>query len=221
MMSDFLQNEETHVVLAQAQRPEVSVMLFPGCILFEIALALEQVASHYTVRFYTPLGDVHQSSQGFELQAHGSYETLATADSVAVLVPGGDTRGALAGAYPVREALLSHMHNGALIAAICAGNLILAYAGILEGRRGTHHYTREHAPQARVDAASRYWDTMIFERADLVIDGNVITAQPWAYREYAAAVAEYLNILVPEQAAALITYTERRRYNSHCSERRV
>lgn len=218
MMSDFLLNEEAHPVMAQAQRPEVSVLLFPGCILFEIALALEQVASHYTVRFYTPSGDSHHSSQGFELQTHGSYETLATADSVAVLVPGGDSRGALGGDYLVNEALQAQLHRGALIAGICAGNLILAHAGILEGRRGTHNYTPEHAPQKLVDAASRYWNTMIFERANLVIDGNVITAQPWAYREYAAAVAEYLNILVPEQAAKLITYAERRRYDSQRTE---
>jgi len=34
---------------------------------------------------------------------------------------------------------------------------------------------------------------MIFERADIVLDGNVMTAQPWAYRNYAASVAEYFH----------------------------
>jgi hypothetical protein len=29
---------------------------------------------------------------------------------------------------------------------------------------------------------------MIFERADIVLDANVMTAQPWAYRSYAAPV---------------------------------
>lgn len=212
-MNDVLQNEDAHTVMVKAHLPEVSVLLYPGCILFEIALALEQVASHFIVKFYTPLGKSHHSSQGFELQAHGSYESLATADSAAVLVPGGDSRGALSGEYPIKEALQAQVHRGALIAAICAGNLILAHAGVLIGRRGTHNYTPEHAPQTKVDAASGYWDAMIFERADLVIDGNVITAQPWAYRNYAAAVAEYLHIITPAQAEALITYAERRRYS--------
>ncbi|MGY4494401.1 DJ-1/PfpI family protein [Pseudomonas sp. TE3610] len=214
MVSDFLGDEVAHSVIVRALKPEVSVLLFPGCVLFEIALALEQIASHFSVRFYTPLGDSHVSSQGFELQPHGSYKTLVAAKSAAVLVPGGDSRGALSAEHLVKEALQAQLHRGALIAAICAGNLVLAHAGILDGRRGTHNYTAEHAPQAKVDAASRYWDGMIFERSDLVIDGNVITAQPWAYRDYAAAVAEYLNIVSSEQAGALITYPERRRYNN-------
>ena len=218
MGNDFLRDEVALSVSVGAPRPEVSVLLFPGCILFEIALALalalEQVADHFTVRFYTPLGDSHHSSQGFELQPHGSYETLSAAKSVAVLVPGGDSRGALSAEHSVKEALQTQLRRGALIAGICAGNLVLAYAGILDERRGTHNYTPEHAPQTMVDAASRYWGSMIFERADLVIDGNVITAQPWAYRNYAAAVAEYLHIVSSEQARALLTYPERRRYNN-------
>jgi transcriptional regulator GlxA family with amidase domain len=212
MGNDFLQDEAALSV--RASRPEVSVLLYPGCILFEIALALEQVANHFTVRFYTPLGDSHHSSQGFELQPHGSYETLRAVESVAVLVPGGDSRGALSAEHSVKEALQAQLHRGTLIAAICAGNLVLAYAGILDGRRGTHNFTPEHASQTLVDAASQYWGSMIFERADLVIDGNVITAQPWAYRDYAAAVTEYLHIVSSEQARELLTYPERRRYNN-------
>ena len=146
MADDFLRDEVAYSPMVRAPRPEVSVLLFPGCILFEIALALEQIASHFSVRFYTLLGDSHVSSQGFELQPYGSYETLAAAESAAVLVPGGDSRGALSAEYRVKEALQAQLHRGALIAAICAGNLVLAHAGILDGRRGTHNYTPEHAP---------------------------------------------------------------------------
>lgn len=193
--------------------PEVSVLLYPGCIFFEIALALEQLAAHYPIRFYTPEGESHPSSGGFQVHADGDYESLAQANAVAVLVPGGDPRGALTARYPVATALQGHLQRRALLAGICAGNLVLAYAGMLKGLRGTHNYTAEHTPLEKVDAAAHVWEGMHFERANLVRDGNVITAQPWAYRHYAAAVAEYLQVIDPAEASALATYVERRSYS--------
>lgn len=45
-----------------------------------------------------------------------------------------------------------------------------------------------------------------------MIDDNVITAQPWAYRDYAAAIAVYLELMPASVGEALATYTKRRRY---------
>ena len=202
----------TQMMTTPALAREVSVVLYPGCIFFEIALALEQLSGHYVVRFYTPEGESHKSSQGFELQVDGDYAALAKAETVAVLVPGGDSRGVLTSGSLIVEALHKQMQRSVLMAGICAGNLVLAYAGVLKGRRATHNYTQEHAHTDKVEASARYWKGSFFERANIVIDDNVITAQPWAYRDYAAAIAVYLELMPATVGEALATYSERRRY---------
>lgn len=212
MSEPATQLDNTQNPRPRAHGHEVSVVLYPGCIFFEIALALEQLAAHYTVRFYTPDGASHESSQGFRLQADGDYQALAKAESAAVLVPGGDSRGVLTSGSVIVDALRTHMQRSALMAGICAGNLVLAYAGVLKGRRATHNYTHEHAQPDKVAAAAPYWEGTFFERANLVVDDNVITAQPWAYRHYAAAIAEHLKLIPPTAGDALTTYIERRRY---------
>ena len=81
------------------------------------------------------------------------------------------------------------------MAGICAGNLVLASAGLLKGMRATHNYTPEYAPSEKVAATAAYWEGILFERADLVEDGKRITAQHWAHEKFAAAVARQLGIV--------------------------
>jgi transcriptional regulator GlxA family with amidase domain len=175
---------------------EAAVLLYPGCIFFEVALVTETLAEHMPVRYYTPDGQVHIASNGAHIGASGDFEALSKATVVAVLVP----------------ALRAQAERGALLAGICAGSLVLASAGLLAGRRGTHNYTNEHAPPEKVAATAKFWQGMRFERANLVQDGQLITAQPWAYRQFAATVAKQLGVLQPEAAAALEAYVTRSRY---------
>jgi putative intracellular protease/amidase len=100
-----------------------------------------------------------------------------------------------------------------VIAGICAGNLVMASAGLMLGRRGTHNYTAEYAPPEKVAATHDFWSGMHFVRANLVQDGNLITAQPWAYRQYTAAVGRALRVLSEAQAAELESYIARRTYS--------
>ncbi|MPR05348.1 hypothetical protein F0169_26700 [Pseudomonas sp. MAFF 212408] len=58
----------------------------------EVALAFEQLAAHYRVRVYTPAAAAHQSSQGLKIAVRGDYAALASADSVAVISNGVNTR---------------------------------------------------------------------------------------------------------------------------------
>lgn len=189
----------------------VAVLLYPGCIFFEVALAAETLAPHRRVLWYTPDGAPHRASNGATITADGRHEELPVARPAAVLVPGGDPRSLLLpvprGAEPLQQAAA----QGAWMAGICAGTLVLAAAGLLRGRRGTHNYTRESAPPDKVAATAPYWDGLLYERTDLVVDGHRITAQPWAYREWAAAIAQALGHLSEAEAEALARYAERRR----------
>ena len=66
------------------------------------------------------------------------------------------------------------------------------------------------ASAARAGGDGRtHWEGLQFERADLVEDGALITAQPWADRLYAATVALRLGLLSPAEAEALVDYPTR------------
>lgn len=188
----------------------VAVLLYPGCAFFEIALAAETLTgAGAALRWFTPDGATHAASNGARIGADGDLADLAGAEVAAVLVPGGDPGSILVPQDVASAALRAQAARGALLAGICAGGLVLAAAGLLRGRRGTHNYTAEHAPPESVATVARYWEGLRFERADLVEDGALITAQPWADRLYAATVARRLGLLSPAQAEALVAYPAR------------
>lgn len=189
---------------------EVAVLLYPGCIFFEIALAVDTLAQHMPVRYFTPDGRDHVASNGAHIRADGDFRALARCSAAAVLVPGGDPGSIIVPERLATIPLQAQAQAGVLLAGICAGSLVLASAGLLNGRRGTHNYTAEYASAEQVDSTSELWKGMLFERADLVEDGQFITAQPWAYRAYAAAVARRVGVLSQDAAAQLEAYVAHR-----------
>jgi transcriptional regulator GlxA family with amidase domain len=197
-------------------RPTVAVLLYPGCIFFEIAPAAELLAPHATLRWLTPDGRPHQASHGAQLLADGDHHQLAALRPAAVLVPGGDPRVLVETGVAVQPLRAAHA-AGAWMAGICAGALVLAHAGLLRGRRATHNYLPEWAPPEKVAAAAPIFDGVDVQRADLVVDAPFITAMPWAYRDFAAAVAQALGVIDAAEAARYIAYPTARRISSALS----
>lgn len=174
-------------------RRRVAVLLYPGCTHFEVATAVEMLSNHCEVLHFTHDGADLTDSSGRTLAAQGSYADLECGGFDCVLVPGGDPR-SIVPEQMATAALQRAAAQGALMAGICAGNLVLASAGLLKGVRATHNYTPEYAPMEKVAATAHYWDGILFERADLVEDGKRITAQHWAREEFAVAVARHLGL---------------------------
>jgi len=103
-------------------------------------------------------------ANGMTVLPHRLYRGLQDYD--ALIIPGGR------GVQALRddEGLLREIRKfaerpGALIASVCTGALVLAWAGVLEGRRATTHH--DHREQL-----AAYCD-VVPER--VVVDGNVIT----------------------------------------------
>ena len=174
-------------------RGRVAVLLYPGCTYFEVEAAVNVLSQHREVLHFTPSGSALADSTGKIFDAQGSYADLERSEVDCVLVPGGDP-GSIIPQQQATAALRRAANQGAVMAGICAGNLVLASAGLLKGLRATHNYTPEYAPPVDVAATAPYWDGILFERADLVEDVNRITAQHWAHEKFAAAVARQLGI---------------------------
>jgi putative intracellular protease/amidase len=191
-----------------AVRPRVAVLLYPGCIFFEIAAAVELLARSCELAYCTPDGSAHAASNGARIAADGSYADAVATEARCVVVPGGNPD-AIIDPGTANACLIAAHRRGAWLTGICAGSLVIARAGLLKGRRATHNYTAEHATPDVVACVAPIYDGIVFERADVVVDAPFITAQHWAHVPFAAAVARSLGVLSPDEAAR---YLQRQRF---------
>jgi len=189
-------------LLVSDGRPRTLVLAYPGCIFFEVMLATELVHEKLPVELASPDGAPVRNSNGMVVECAVPYGRVDPARYACVLVPGGNPDAIMEDPEPDRI-LAEATAGGAVVAGICAGVLVLAKAGVLRGRSATHNYTPEHAPPAIVAAAAPYWEGMTFDDGPVVVDGNVITAVPWAYVDFAIAVAVAVGACDEAQAARL------------------
>jgi len=87
-----------------------------------------------------------------------------------VVVPGGEGTRPLMGRSDVLGWINGQAQRGALIASVCTGALVLAAAGLLDGRRATTHWSAYD----ELRAAGR--DIEVDQEARFVDEGPVITA---------------------------------------------
>jgi transcriptional regulator GlxA family with amidase domain len=84
-----------------------------------------------------------------------------------VLIPGGPGQSALMEAGPVRDWLLQAHETSTWTTSVCTGSLILAAAGLLDGRRATSHWLA-------LQELARLGAEATGER--VVFDGKIVTA---------------------------------------------
>jgi 4-methyl-5(b-hydroxyethyl)-thiazole monophosphate biosynthesis len=137
------------------------------------------------------------ASRGVRLIADALLSELPAAPGAALVIPGG-AGGAkrLAADQRVLELVRTYVRSGKLVAAICAGPLVLQAAGVLEGVRFTCHPAACELFAGRPLAAER-----------VVVDGTIITSQgPGTSMEFALSIARHLvsPATVAEVASGLI-----------------
>jgi transcriptional regulator GlxA family with amidase domain len=156
-----------------AKRHTVAVIVIDGVSAFELGVACEVFGvdrSELGVPWYRFLvcapepGQVATTS-GFTLVAPHGLDALARADTI-VVTPTGDSEPPEA----LLEALVRAHRRGKRLVALCTGALVLAAAGVLDGRPATTHWMHAEKlatryPQVKVDPAVLYVD-----------DGTVLTS---------------------------------------------
>jgi putative intracellular protease/amidase len=161
-------------------KTKVLVIFYPDCIEFEAILAAQVLhGENLTIDVATPDGTDYLGPSGIALRATHRYANVRPEEYRAVIVPGGDTKSVLENETLLGILRTAHA-SGATIGAICAGPLLLARAGLLKGRRFTHGY----GP----DSPLPYWKDGYYENQPVVVDGNIVTAKPQAYIDFAIEV---------------------------------
>ncbi len=123
------------------------------------------------------------ASRGVRIEADTRLCDLDDRPFDAIVLPGGGPGTAvLCQCAPLLTRLQAAAQQGKLVAAVCAGPLVLQAAGLLTGRRATCH------PGVKSSLTATPW---LPER--VVIDGSLITSQgPGTSFEYALAIIDRL-----------------------------
>jgi putative intracellular protease/amidase len=162
----------------------VAILIYDTCAQFEVVLASLFIKQKHEMVTVGLDDRAVTSMEGFLLKPHMLLEALAPASIGAFIIPGGqpDT---IKGNLILGKKLRSFNERKILIAAICGGPLHLGTAGLLKDRRFTSSIYKERPDDF---PGGTYVDE------DLVEDGNIITAQPNAYVDFALLLGKRLDV---------------------------
>lgn len=174
---------------SEQKKPLIVVILYPGCIFFEVALATELLSEKYQIVFATPDGLNHQASNGAIFQINTSYEKIDLRNCNALLIPGGNPDSIKDNKIIDREIDTAN-EKKIWLAAICAGPVVLAKANVLRGKKIAHGY----GPQ-QIEFLKSYFQDVQLTDEKLICDGHVITAKPEAHIDFAVEIACKLGVI--------------------------
>ncbi len=184
----------------EIKRKKIFVILYQGCIPFEVTLASELLSEKYEVVNASPDGKDLTDTSGLPLRIQRSYSEIALNDCAGILVPGGDPR-SIVDNKEIDFVLQNAQKHNLLIAAICAGPSILAKAGILVGKRIAHGYGPE-----QLNFLKDYFKDVELTDELFVADGNILTAKPEAHIEFAIEIACRLDCVDASKSGRLKEY---------------
>lgn len=162
----------------------VGILVYDGCVQFEVVLAAFFVQQRGEIVTYGLEIRDHRSAEGFRLRPDHLLSDLEPESIDALIIPGGEPS-AIMDNPVLMEKLRALNAEGRLLAAICAAPVHLSRAGVLEGRRFTSSIYNERPGDFTSGA---YLDE------DVVQDGNIVTAWPNAYVDFAIALTDRLHI---------------------------
>lgn len=165
------------------------LILYPGCIAYEVALAIEVLNEHFPVEVATPDGAPHAASSGLVIAADLSIGEAVPEAYRVVLIPGGDPESVLEDAG-LSTLLQRASRANVLIGAICAGPLLLSKPGLLQGKRFTHGYKTWHQ-----EFLAPFWEGATYVDETVVRDGNLITAMAEGHIDFAIELLAALELL--------------------------
>ena len=161
------------------------VIFYPGCIEFEVLLACEMLNKNFPVIVATPDGKDHRGSSGITFRPSLAFENVDPQDYKVILCPGGDPGTVIGNKELIRIIQSGHLKK-TILAAICAGPIILEQARVLDNRLIAHGYA---GAQKEWLLNNGYFKSTKLTDEQIVIDENIITAKPCSYIDFAVEIA--------------------------------
>jgi 4-methyl-5(b-hydroxyethyl)-thiazole monophosphate biosynthesis len=171
-------------------------LFYPGCIEFEVMLACEILNPRFPVEVVTPDGKDHIGSNGITLKAVTSIHELDKTHYKVALIPGGNPD-VLIGNAILSQRLRELHENGAILAAICAGPVLLEQAGLLAGQRIAHGY--KGSQLTFLNDNGFFKNTILTDEA-VVVENNIITARPDSFIDFAVDIAVLAGVFPASKA---------------------
>ena len=168
--------------------PKVLIPLAKGCEELE-AVTLIDILRRADITVITASLTAQRqikASRGVQLIADSTIENVMFDDFDMMILPGGQPGTDNLNDDPHIHAILKRLaHSNKATAAICAAPLVLASAGLLEGKSATCY------PGVLI---ANEWPTISLKEDAVVIDGNVLTSKgPGTAIDFSLAIIEYLT----------------------------
>lgn len=153
-----------------------------------------------------------RSSAGFTLEVEHDLSAFASADLI--IIPSWHQLERTPPA-PLLHALQSAQQRGAAILGLCLGAYVLAYAGLLDGKRATTHWAYAEDFAARFPAIAVDADVIYIEQGQLMTSAGTAAAMDsclhWLRQHYGGALANKVArrlVLAPHRQGGQAQFIE-------------
>lgn len=177
------------VLLMTGDAAESLEVLYPYQRLREEGYEVDIAAPHrkrlrFVVHDFIDTFDTYTEKPGYTLAADLTFADVNPDDYVAVVVPGGRAPEYIRNDRDCQRIIRHFMREDKPVAHLCHGPLVLAAAGVLEGRRTAAYPALEMDVEA---AGGEYVD------GEAVVDGVMVSARSWA--DHPAWMREFMAVL--------------------------
>lgn len=166
---------------------KLAFLYYDGFAEFEIVF-ISQILRKQELVFTALENRIYESEERQKYQIDLTLDKIKAEDYDALIIPGGDPKPLFENPTLV-NCIKEFNDQGKLIAGICGGTVLMAGLGLLDGKSCTGNASGI----LETDADFKYFKNAKINNANVVLDGNIMTAQGQAFAEFAVEVSKYLG----------------------------
>ncbi len=183
--------------MACESKEQLLIYIFEGMADFEITLLAHLIVGEGVEEIMVISDELQtiKSDSGMLFQAHKAIRDIDDEDVKGIIIPGGWNNN-------ISDALIELVQrldrDHKLIAAICAGPMVLAKAGLLDNRFYTTSIVEWKDKHKAFFNSGDPFPRLHFKNERVVRDHNIITAKGVAFVDFTVEVCDYLNLFKDE-----------------------
>jgi putative intracellular protease/amidase len=189
-----------------AQRP--AVILYDHCTLAEVMDFLSLFQDAKPELIVAGEHDEHiRTIEGFTVVVDATIPQTEPSAYNPIVITGGDVGSAIHDDRLMGFLQAAYADAQSVVGGICNGVWLMAAAGLLDGARCTHTgHPSCNAPDEVVSTAAPLFENARYVPENVVVDGRLVTAKPWARGEFTVQVAHLAGLIERDQAESLRAY---------------